>query len=67
MYSLTAVILVVLGNPNGQRAVLMNFIIGICMFVVGLIYLLIAIVTCCEWHPVSLCRRCGKENYATDY
>ena len=44
----------------------MLFVVGIMMLVVGLIYLLISIFSCCEWHPISLCRRAGKENYAYD-
>ena len=67
LYILTGIILVVIGGPsNWRNAQLMCFIIGIMMFAVGCIYLLIAIFSCCNWHPVSLCRRSGKETYEYD-
>ena len=67
LYMLSGLILVVLGANNfTNSANILCFVAGVIMFAVGAIYMLIAIFSCGKWHPVSLCRRCGKENYHTD-
>jgi hypothetical protein len=64
LYVLSGIILVVIGNGNlNGGPSLMCFIVGILTFALGCVFLLIAIVSCGKWNPVSLCRRYGKERY----